>query len=538
MRTKHTFHSQLKQFKFIILLIGLSLFMAGCLPGSSNGPKHVRANITADNKTQTFEVVVGTSVQAVLQKANITLGNLDRVEPPLTTLISDLVNIKIIRVREQFEIEESPIPFEPQTVHNESLPDGKRMMIQQGINGSKQVTYRRLFENDVEISRTVYKSVVLSEPIPEIIMVGVQSPFTAVPIPGRLVYMTGGNIWLIEGNTGNRQPIVTSGDLDGRIFSLSPDGRWLLFTRKADKDTPDILNTLWVVNLTEKAPQPVSMRVNNVIHFAAWVPGMGITVAYSTVEPRATAPGWQANNDLHLLTISPLGVILKERRLIDANSGGIYGWWGTNFAFSRDGSKLAYARPDSIGLVDLETGSQRPLLSLIPYQTRSEWAWVPGIGWSNDNKVIYTVTHAPKDGLSSNELSPIFNLTAILVDSGQTIDMVPQTGMFAYPVPSPVLPGPQTQIAYLQAAFADKSDNSRYRLTLIDRDGSNRDALFPKEGLPGIEPQQVIWAPGEFEKNKFWLASIYQGNLWLVNPQNSQSQQITGDGTIVKIDWK
>jgi hypothetical protein len=35
-----------------------------------------------------------------------------------------------------------------------------------------------------------------------------------------------------------------------------------------------------------------------------------------------------------------------------------------------------------------------------------------------------------------------------------------------------------------------------------------------------------------------WLALTYQGNLWLLNSQTNQAQQITGDGSINVADWK
>jgi len=63
------------------------------------------------------------------------------------------------------------------------------------------------------------------------------------------------------------------------------------------------INTLWVVNTKSSNPTPIWLNAANVIHFAAWIPNATNSVAYSTVEPRSTAPGWQANNDLYKVTI-------------------------------------------------------------------------------------------------------------------------------------------------------------------------------------------------------------------------------------------
>lgn len=520
-----------------IAVVFLALFgVAACTP-PANKRAEVQIKILADGRQISLELPAGSTVQDALGKAGITLNNLDQLDPPSYTPLADQAVIRVTRVSESFQVEEVVIPFERQTVRNESLPEGQTLLIQPGVNGVQQITYRRVFEDGTEVSRTVFKTAILSEAMPEIVMVGVQTPFTSVAIRGKLAYLTNGNAWIMEKSTGDRRPLVTTGDLDGRVFSLSADGRWLLYTRKSAEETGEVINTMWAVDTNRNSPQPVNLRAANVIHFAAWVPGTSWNIAYSTVEARPTAPGWQANNDLQMLTLTSEGNVLQGNERIAANSGGIYGWWGTNFFWSSDGSQLAYARPDSVGLVDIDNGEFIPLVDLIPFQTRSDWAWVPGVGWAPDNNALFTVTHAPSSGLTTDEASPFFDLSAILVDSGLTVHLVPQSGMFAYPVPSPLLPQGRYQIAYLQAIFPEQSETSRYRLVTMDRDGSNRSALFPPEGSPGIEPQQIVWAP-EPEDENLWLALIYQGNLWIINSSTGQSQQITGDGSIGKIDWR
>jgi len=70
------------------------------------------------------------------------------------------------------------------------------------------------------------------------------------------------------------------------------------------------INTLWAAKLDEAAGSgitTVDLKVKNVVHFAGWKPKSTYTVGYSTVEPRTAAPGWQANNDLSLLSLSISG---------------------------------------------------------------------------------------------------------------------------------------------------------------------------------------------------------------------------------------
>jgi hypothetical protein len=520
---------------FVLPIVLLLLSFTACTPQTST-PQTITITIRADGKDIPIDIQPGATVQDVLEKAAIKLGNLDQVDPPGFSILIDPLTIQVIRVREQYSVEESPIEFEYLTVRNESLPEGQKLQIQKGLPGKKQVTFRQVFENDVSGSRMEFKTEILQEPLPEITMVGVQTPFTAVSFPGKLVYLTAGNAWLMEESTANRRPLVTSGDLDGRIFTLSADNQWLLFSRKSDRD--NTINTLWALDVTSQGAKPIDLRVENVVHFAAWKPGNSLTIAYSTVEPRSAPPGWQANNDLYILKINAEGIIINKEKVVMENYGGVYGWWGTDYAWSPDGMKMVYANSDSIGLINFETGSHDNLISLIPFNTRSEWAWVPGVSWSADQSILYIVTHQPMTGIENNDTSPIFDLSALVFDTNSLINIVPQTGMFAYPSCSPAMQDGRYQVAYLQALSIDRSDNSRYRLVTMDRDASNRQVLFPEEGATGIEPQKVVWAPYIAADLPAWIGVIYQGNLWLVDAKSGINQKITGDGSINKIDWK
>jgi resuscitation-promoting factor RpfB len=115
---------------------------------------------------------------------------------------------------------------------------------------------------------------------------------------------------------------------------------------------------------------------------------------------------------------------------------------------------------------------------------------VPGIDWSGDSSLIYTVVHVPLSGLVSDEASPLFDVCAVMLENKRSVCLIPQSGMFAYPSPSPVLPDGSFRVAYLQAIFPDKSESSRYRLMLMDQDGSDRRLIFPPEGSPGLRTSE------------------------------------------------
>lgn len=524
-----------RQIGFHLVILFFGIILSGCKL-SQAGNTQITVNITADGKTRQVDIPTGSTVMQALQQAGLTPGDLDKSDPPYYTVLNNGDSIKLTRVQEEFVTEEQIIPFDRQIVRNESLPEGQTRLVQAGANGKQEVTYRRVLEDGVEVSKTIVKTVVMQDAVPEIDMVGAQSSFAPIPIPGRIAYLAGGNAWVMDTSTANRRLLINSGDLDGRVFSLSPDGSYLLFTRKSKKPADQQINTLWVVNTRSASPSPTSLNASNIVHFAAWLPNATNTVAYSTVEPRSTAPGWQANNDLYEVSIGG-----SPRKILDANSGGVYGWWGISYAISPDG-RFAYARPDGIGLVNQAGGYLAPLLDITPLQTHSDWAWVPGISWGGDGKSLYFIDHAPAPAPLTDEESPYFDLEATSLANDVTVQLAQQVGMFAYPSSSPVRLNGQEhafQVAYLQAIFPDQSETSRYRLVVMDRDGSNHRILFPPSDSTGLEPQTPVWAPQPIQgQTGDFLAIVYQGNLWLVDSGSGQAYQITGDGLISQIDWK
>ncbi len=516
----------------------LAVLLAFALLASCGSPqvtgKDITVSISADGASRNVTVPSGTTVTQALQLAGIKMGDLDKVEPPPYTVLSVGDEVKLTRVEEKFETEERIVPFERQVVRNESLPEGETRLVQAGVNGRQELTYRRVLENGVESSRSIVKTVSLQDAIPEIVMVGAHSSFAPLPIPGKLAYLAGGNAWIIDTSTANRTALVTTGDLDGRIFKLSPNGSYLIFTRKSTKPAAKEINTLWAVRAD--GGKPFSTGLSNIVHFADWIPGTN-SIAYSTVEPRNTAPGWQANNDLSRYSISTG----EKRKILDASNGGVYGWWGMTFAFSPDG-RLAYSRPDGIGTVDIDGKYLKPLLDITPLNTHSDWAWLPAIAWGADGKTLYYTSHAPPPSLVNEEDSPFFDISAASFDNSADVQIVQQAGMFAYPAVSALQSSArerQYQVAYLQAIFPEQSETSRYRVVVMDRDGSNRRTVFPANDAPGVEPQTPVWAPEAIQgQSGDFIAVIYQGNLWLVDSGNDQAYQVTGDGLVTRIDWK
>jgi len=552
-----------------ILILAALLLSACASPRVTQGV--ITVELSVDQETESVEVPAGSTVEFALSAGGVVLGNLDRTDPPLYTILGEGSRVEVVRVSEEFSVDQEVVPFENQVLQNESLPAGEEYWLQLGENGLREITTRRVLENGVEVSSSVVKSVIVAQPVPQIKMVGVQKSFAPISIPGRLAYLLNGSAWVMDGTTNTRRQVVPTGDLDGRVFSLSDDGAWLLFTRSPEEsatpeagaeDSETVINSLWVARVDGEEEALFDLGVSNVVHFAGWRPGSSNVVAYSTVEPRAAAPGWQANNDVGLVTFSPAGFVRHLPDILSANPGGQYGWWGASFSWAPDGQYLAYARPDGIGTLDVQTGELSPVVEMSPFQTFGDWAWVPGISWGPAGNLLISVEHlAPQESQHFAMLAVTFSQpqgkasgesgaaesgssteVPVGITPGNRVTLTPETGMFAYPSTSPLREMPTGEgafeIAYLQAIFPAQSESSRYQLVVMDRDGSNRRTLFPQVG-PGLEPQRLIWSPEPLpDQAGFALAVVYQDNLWLIDVDGGEAWQITGDGLTNRVDWK
>jgi hypothetical protein len=272
--------------------------------------------------------------------------------------------------------------------------------------------------------------------------------------------------------------------------------------------------------MDEAAQVFINLDVSNVVHYAGWVPGSEFEIAFSTVEPSDNPPGWQANNDLQIIELSPEGQVGDTRTILSPRADGFYAWWGTTYAWSSDGERVAFSRPDAVGEVnslarDLEIWYEQPA-----YQTGSDWALLPGLDWLGDERFYYV-------RYSVNPSA--FDL--VLADEDNETVVAAGVGMFASPV---VEPGGE-QVAFLRAFTPSQSDISPYQLMVATPQG-NAALLFPPESIAGLQPQRVAWSPTS--ESGPMIAFVYEGNLWVVNVLTGEAQQLTGDGLATTLSWR
>jgi Tol biopolymer transport system component len=509
----------------ILLLAALGLSLLA-LVGCQDQPQQLFIEVDRSRRSITTEAA---TVRDALTAAGVSLGPLDRVSPDLYVETEPGMVIVVTRVREEFESERVSVPFERKTVINEALPAGETRLIQLGVNGEDEITYRITLENDVEVERTQVSRLPVSQPVDEIIAVGAQDRLEPVPIDGVVTYLSAGNAWVMRDTSAARRPLTTEGDLDSRVFELSPDGRWLLYSRRLEGDIETAINQLWMVNTAIVGEKPISTSIRGVL-YAEWSPD-GEQIAYSTAERTPSPPGWRANNDLWLVRPGDILTDTQENitatRIISSSTGGVYGWWGATFKWSPDGRQVAYARPDQIGVVDIISRATRSLADFAAYQTYSEWVWVPSLSWSPDGRFLAAVLHGPPASDQPPQDSPIFDLWFFAADGSLKALIAEQVGMWTSPAW-----GPQGVI-YGQAVNPLRSVDSRYALYLLDRDGSNPRQLFPSAEEPGVEaPPQVAWSP---DGKKFIF--VYNGNLYLADIEGDVPRQLTSNNQSSQPRW-
>lgn len=512
-----------------VLVLGcVGLLLAACSSGASSHAITIRA----DGRETALKTEVRT-VREALSEAGIALDVDDRVEPDLWVELASGIEIRVIRVQDETIVEREIIPYQQQTIRSEALAAGERRLLQAGKNGEAEVTYHLQFEDGVEVGRSILRREVIQEPVDQITVVGVEGMVNAVSLEGTIAYLSDGNAWLMRGTSGGRQPVTSSGELDGHVFALSPDGAFLLYTvatETVEFDGP--FNDLYVLDVSLAGEKPARLPIGNVL-WAGWSPD-GRQIAYTTGE-KSGPPGWKANNDLLVVRLrNDKGAIAlgDPRRIQRAQSPGPYSWWGARYAWSPDGNKIAYARPDQLGYIDLASQRVFPLAPYAPLRTEGDWVWVPTPTWSPDSWFIAAPIHALEPGRDPEE-SQQFEVWAFDLGGQVRARLTSEpAGMWSAPAWSPAQEE-GSQIAYAQAEMTADSHDSPYVLMVMDRDGSNKQRLFPPSDQPGItRPVRHTWSPPGRQ-----LLVLYRGDLYLVDAISGRVQQLTGDGRCTHMDW-
>jgi hypothetical protein len=599
----------------------LFLLLCGLVAGGCSSNK--RVVVLVDGERRVIETQAST-VGEVLNQQNIVLGEQDRVEPPDYTPIERTATIRIVRVTIGTETTREPIEFERRYTREENLPEGQVRVSRLGANGEAEIDYQITLEDGQEVSRREIGRRVLTEPLDELLLIGTQGTVAAVNVTGTLAYIGRGNAWIVRGTTADRRPLTTQGDLDGRVFDLSPDGKYLLFSRAVGggtgaggtgADSP-ALNTLWVMDTVPFNAEARRVPIENAL-YAQWAPDGSAQVAYTGGERTPGAPGWKAYNDLVIATLygvtetfqvtdtdiqtrtfrvtptprpsdtppptatrdpnqtpdpnvptrlplptytpRPFGraitvteyittprvttitqtakgpITATTRVVIPKNVPAPLSWWGWNVLWSPDAGTFAYALPGEVGLVATQGGERNARSEFAFYNTRGDWVWVPQLAWSPDARFMAATIHAPPNGAERAQDATGFDLWLLSRDGEFSLPLARNTGMWAFPAWSPRDGNGESKIAFGVAQNQVNSERSLYSLYVMDRDGSNRQRIYPEfeNALEGVRVVQFTWSPDAQQ-----LIALRDGDLWLYDLVSAHWAPLTANGDSRMARWR
>jgi len=497
--------------------------------------------IVVDGASRTVATAAATVGEA-LAEAGVTLGAADEIDPASTTSLTAAASgspfqITVVRVSETTEVIPEAIPFKRQIVRSaEMAPDEPPRLLQAGETGLRQVTVRIVFHDGLEAERWPTATSVVEPAKDEIVMIGVAVERDRLAFDGVLAYIDSGRALVLEGATDAARQLAVDGQLDGRVFQLSPDGGRLLYTISDPAGGATFRNSLWLISTSPDAtPEPLA--IENVL-WAGWDPAAAVPrIAYTTARSITLPPGWEANNDLWLLDLPVEGAQPAPVRLIESYPAA-YSWWGGQFAWSPDG-RLAYAFADQVGILTMPAATGDPALpgqtpvepsreilhDFTEYNTGADWAWLPALSWSADGRFLSYTDHAGDNPLASDR----FDLRLADTQAANQVTLVEGAGIWSSACWSPAQTLPGRQIAYLTAAEPAASLESGYVLWLADSDGSETRRLFPPEGESGLfaRSQPLAWGPDPDR-----LAFIFDDALHILDLPSGEYFRAGEDDTV------
>jgi resuscitation-promoting factor RpfB len=206
-------------FKSLTLLLFALLVLTSC--NQQEPAQQIRVILIADGRERTFQLPTATTVEEFLRdpRVDIDWGELDQINPPLFTQITDGMQITIARVAERSECVQEEIPFAQRVELNEGLQPGEQRVVQPGENGILEICYRVTLVDSIPRDRIEANRTEIEPARDEILYVGPTDEVEPVVITGTIAYISNGNAWIMQGSSTTKRPITTESDLDSKVCS-------------------------------------------------------------------------------------------------------------------------------------------------------------------------------------------------------------------------------------------------------------------------------------------------------------------------------
>ena len=177
-------------------------------------PKNVVVRVDGKNLT---ESTTAPTVADVLGELNVTPGPTDRVQPGLTTPVTDGLHIAVLRVSASQVKETVAIPAPVTTRSDPSLPVGQSSTIQAGSDGAKILTYKVTTVDGKIETKQLLGSQVTQQPVTRIVAQGTAAAPAPAPAPS-------------AGNTSGAGINLSNAAMWDRIAQCESGGNWHINT--------------------------------------------------------------------------------------------------------------------------------------------------------------------------------------------------------------------------------------------------------------------------------------------------------------------
>ena len=158
---------------------------------SGNGGDVVRVSrafdvqVTADGITTVLRMTDGTVAEA-LERANVTLGEFDRLNEEADAAVSAGMAIRVDRVEYEEYTETETVAYTSAVQYTGSLARGKTQVKQAGEDGVKTLTYRKCIENGEVVGTELVDEEITTPPVQEIILKGTSTHLPVSEVPYEL----------------------------------------------------------------------------------------------------------------------------------------------------------------------------------------------------------------------------------------------------------------------------------------------------------------------------------------------------------------
>ncbi|WP_193224670.1 G5 and 3D domain-containing protein [Bacillus sp. B1-b2] len=129
--------------------------------------------VDAGQETQVWST--STTVADFLNKQEISLAQLDRVEPDLKEKVKANAVVNITRIEKVTDVVEQPINYAVITQKDSSLPEGTEQVVQEGKEGLVSKEFEVTKENGNEVSRKLLSEKTVTEKQDKVVTVGTKT---------------------------------------------------------------------------------------------------------------------------------------------------------------------------------------------------------------------------------------------------------------------------------------------------------------------------------------------------------------------------